>query len=134
MLLTGLLTAGVSFAVFVYELRTQPVEVARTHAFAVLVFAELLRAFGARSETRTLWQMGLTSNLRLLAVVAITLAIQIASHHSTFLAKLFQTTTLSVAECAVLIVLSAVPLLVLEARKGLQTTRSSVAKTNVGLT
>lgn len=128
MLLTGLLTAGVSFGVFVYELRAQSVEVARTHAFAVLVFAELLRAFGARSETRTLWHMGLTSNLRLLAVVTITFAIQIASHHSTFLANLFQTTPLSAAECVTLVLLSAVPLLVLEARKLLRKPERNTVK------
>jgi Ca2+-transporting ATPase len=117
MLLTGLLTAGVSFAVFIYELRAQSLEVARTHAFAVLVFAELLRAFGARSETRTVWQMGIATNLRLLAVVAVTFAIQIASHHSSTLADLFQTTTLSAAECLDLVLISLVPLLVLETIK-----------------
>ena len=50
MLLTGILTAGVSFGVYVYALKTHTLELARTHAFATLVFAELLRAFGARSE------------------------------------------------------------------------------------
>src|SRR5204862_281161 len=52
MFLTGILTAGVSFAVYFYGLRSETPELARTHAFAALVFAELLRSFGGRSETR----------------------------------------------------------------------------------
>ena len=46
MFLTGFLTAGVSFAVYLYGLKTETEALARTHAFAVLVFAELLRSFG----------------------------------------------------------------------------------------
>jgi Ca2+-transporting ATPase len=114
MFLTGFLTAGVSFAVFLYGLKTETVEMARTHAFAALVFAELLRSFGARSETRTVWQMGLATNLRLLAVVVVTFLIQIASHHSTFLAGLFQGATMELSECIMLIAISTLPLAVLE--------------------
>ncbi|UUZ51888.1 cation transporting ATPase C-terminal domain-containing protein [Massilia sp. B-10] len=54
MLLTGLFTAGAAFGVYVYLLRTGSVEMARTHAFAVLVFAELLRAFGAQRNAARL--------------------------------------------------------------------------------
>jgi magnesium-transporting ATPase (P-type) len=70
MFLTGLLTAGVSLAVYLYALKHESLEMARTHAFAALVFAELLRAFGARSETRPLWRMNLLSNLNLLLVAS----------------------------------------------------------------
>ena len=50
MLFTGFITAGITFAVYLYVLKTQNPAMARSYAFAVLVFAELLRAFGARSE------------------------------------------------------------------------------------
>src|SRR5690606_39686337 len=50
MLLTGLLTASVSLAAFLYALQTETLETARTYAFSVLVFSELLRSFGCRSE------------------------------------------------------------------------------------
>lgn len=52
MFFTGLLTAGVAFAVYLYALQTGTPAMARTSAFTVLVFAELLRSFGARSETK----------------------------------------------------------------------------------
>ena len=60
MFLTGFLTAGVAFAVYLYVLKTGTAELARTHAFAVLVFAELLRSFGARSETKPVWRISLS--------------------------------------------------------------------------
>ncbi len=44
MFLTGFLTAGVALAVYVDVLKTGTLEMARTYAFAVLVFAELLHS------------------------------------------------------------------------------------------
>ena len=69
MLATGLLTSGVALAVYLYSLGQVSEEMARDHAFTALVYAELLRSFGARSETRSVWQVGLLSNLRLVLVV-----------------------------------------------------------------
>jgi P-type Ca2+ transporter type 2C len=124
MFLTGMLTAGVSFAVFLYGLRTETVEMARTHAFATLVFAELLRSFGARSETKTVWQMGFATNMRLLAVVVVSFMIQIASHHSTFLAGLFRGNTMDLNDCIMLTTVSTLPLVVLEIIKVLRRKRA----------
>ena len=87
MFLTGILTAGVSFAVYFHALKTETPELARTHAFAALVFAELLRSFGARSETRPVWRMNFLSNFNLVAVVAASFALQVWSHHNALLAK-----------------------------------------------
>ena len=61
MFLTGFLTAGVALAVYVDVLKTGTLEMARTYAFAVLVFAELLPSapavrtspFGASPFLRT---------------------------------------------------------------------------------
>ena len=59
MVFTGSLTAAITFAVYFHVLKTQTPEAARSSAFAVLVFAELLRAFGARSETKPVWRISL---------------------------------------------------------------------------
>ncbi len=117
MFLTGILTAGVSFAVYFYTLKSATPELARTHAFAALVFAELLRSFGARSETRPIWRMNFLSNFSLLAVVAVSFSLQVWSHHSALLAKFLKTSLISFSDCLMLLAISAVPLLVLEARK-----------------
>jgi len=117
MFLTGALTAGVSFAVYLYGLRTETPEMARTHAFAALVFAELLRSFGARSETRPLWRMNFFSNLNLFIVVTVSFSIQVWSHHNAWLGGFLKSSLLSVSDCLMLLAVSVVPLVVLEARK-----------------
>jgi Ca2+-transporting ATPase len=115
--LTGLLTGGVAFAVYVYALRSETPELARTYAFAALVFAELLRSFGARSETRQLWQINFLSNLNLLVVVAVSLGLQLWSHRSAMLATFLKTSLLPMSDWFMLLAVSAVPLLALEAAK-----------------
>jgi P-type Ca2+ transporter type 2C len=82
MLLTAVLTAGVSFAAYAYGLRTTTQELARTYAFTALVFAELLRAFGARSETRPVWLMNMRSNVYLLTVIGVSISIQVCTNCS----------------------------------------------------
>src|SRR5690606_30030583 len=81
MFLTGILTAGVAFGVYVHVLRTGTPETARTYAFATLVFAELLRSFGVRSETKPVWRIPVFSNLNLAIVVAFSFGLQVWSHH-----------------------------------------------------
>ncbi len=114
MFLTGFLTAGVSFAVFVYVLQTETTEVARTYAFTVLVFAEMLRAFGARSEIRPVWQISLFTNVNLVIVVVISFGLQVWSQHNATLGSFLQTSAMSFADCFLLLAVGAIPLVVLE--------------------
>jgi Ca2+-transporting ATPase len=114
MLLTGILTAGVSFAVYLYGLKTETPELARTHAFAVLVFAELLRSFGARSENKPVWRISLFTNLNLAAVVFVSFALQVWSHHNAILGRFLKTSSMSLADCFLLLAAAAIPLMVLE--------------------
>jgi Ca2+-transporting ATPase len=130
MILTGLLTAGVSFGVYLYGLRSETPELARTHAFAALVFAELLRSFGARSETRPLWRMSLFANLNLLAVVAISFTLQVWSHHNELLASLLKSSTMSLSDCFMLLSVSALPLVVLELLKVVRAWNSRMTTTS----
>jgi Ca2+-transporting ATPase len=117
-LLTGLLTAGVTLGVFAYELYIDnSLEQARDAAFTALVIAELLRAFGARSEQRTIWQIGLFSNLRLFLIVAVSFALQLAIHHVSMLQKLFQIEPVTLNQCVVWIGVGSIPLIILELRK-----------------
>lgn len=117
MFLTGSLTAGVAFAVYWYVLKTGSVEMARTHAFAVLVFAELLRSFGARSETKPVWRISLSTNIHLAMVVSISFGLQVWSHHNDILGRFLKTSNMPIRECLVLLAVGAIPLLVLEVVK-----------------
>jgi Ca2+-transporting ATPase len=114
MLLTGVLTAGVSFGVYPYGLKSATLELARTRAFATLVFAELLRAFGGRSETKPVWRVRLLSNLNLLLVVALSFTLQIWSHHNALLGRFLNTVFMDFNDCLMSLTLSAIPLVVLE--------------------
>ena len=114
MLLTAVLTAGVSFAAYAYGLKTATQELARTYAFTALVFAELLRAFGARSETRPVWLMNMRPNVYLLTVIGVSISIQVWSQHNELLARFFKTALMSYRDGLILLGVSALPLIVLE--------------------
>lgn len=117
MVLTGILTATVSLTTYLYVLNYETLEVARTHAFAVLVYAEILRSFGARSETKGIWSIGLLSNLKLAAIAVATILFQPWIHHDGTLGAFLKATTMSWPECLVLLAIGAIPLLVLETMK-----------------
>ena len=117
MFLTGALTAGVALAVYLYGLRYETEAMARTHAFAALVFAELLRAFGCRSETRPLWRIPFFSNLALAFVVVVSFGLQLFSHHNSMLARFLKTSLLSTSDCVMLLAVGCIPAAVLEVVK-----------------
>jgi Ca2+-transporting ATPase len=120
----GCLTAGVALSAFAYEWYVDGnLEDARDAAFSVLVIAELLRAFGARSNERTVWQVGLFSNLRLFGIVTASFALQLAIHHLPALQRLFGTAPVALRQCLAWLVLGAVPVTVLELQKLLQRSR-----------
>jgi Ca2+-transporting ATPase len=114
MLFTGGLTAGITFAVFYHALQTETLAMARSQAFAVLIVAELLRAFGARSETKPVWRIAFSSNLNLVLVVAVSFGLQVWSQHSVLLGGILKTSAMSFGDGLRLLALGAVPLLVLE--------------------
>jgi P-type Ca2+ transporter type 2C len=114
MLLTGFLTAGVAFAVYLYGLKTGTPETARSYAFTVLVFAELLRSFGARSETKQVWHIALFTNSYLLTVVLVSFALQVWSQHNAVLGRFLKTSFIPFSDCFLLFAVGAIPLLVLE--------------------
>ena len=114
MFLTGLLTAGVSFATYFYVLQTRNLEMARASAFTVLVFAELLRSFGVRSETKPIWQIPFFSNRNLVIVVALSFGLQVWSHHSSRLGGFLKTPFIPLSDSFVFLAMGAIPMLVLE--------------------
>jgi Ca2+-transporting ATPase len=114
MFLTGFLTAGVAFVVYFYVLKAGTTETARASAFAVLVFAELLRSFGARSETKPIWRISLFTNINLVVVVALSFGLQVWSQHNATLGRLLRTSYMPFTECLLLLAVGAIPLLLLE--------------------
>jgi Ca2+-transporting ATPase len=128
MLATGMLTASVSLAVYAITLGGEDVATARAHAFSALVFAELLRSFGCRSETKLVLELGLMTNLKLLLVVAASAALQLAAPQLPWLAAILKVPPMPMAHCFGLAAAGAIPLLVLESWK-LVRRRHQVART-----
>jgi Ca2+-transporting ATPase len=113
---TGALSATVSLVAFAAALG-DGIGAARNAAFSVLVFDELLRSFAARSDTRTVWEVGLLSNLRLVGIVVGSFALQLLILNTAPLQAAFGAEPVSVNQCAVWIALGAIPVTVLELAK-----------------
>jgi Ca2+-transporting ATPase len=114
----GALTSAVTLGAFAYEyIGSGDLIQARDAAFSVLVTAELLRAFGARSDTKTVFEVGLFSNMRLFLIISISFLLQIMIHHVAFLQKIFRIEPVTMSECFAWIILGSVPLIVLEINK-----------------
>jgi P-type Ca2+ transporter type 2C len=122
--LVGALATAAAFGAFAWELAAgASLGAARNAAFAVLVFAQLLLPFGWRHAQRTVAEVGVLSNLRLLAVVAVTFGLQLAIHEAPPLARVFAAEPLSPLRALAWGGLAAVPLAGLEARKLLRRAR-----------
>jgi Ca2+-transporting ATPase len=83
----------------------------------VLVFAELLRSFGARSETKQVWRISLFTNLNLVIVVAASFGIQLLSQHNAILGRFLKSSFMPFTDCFLLLALGTIPLLVFEGVK-----------------
>ena len=120
MLFTGFITAAITFAVYLYVLKMQNPAMARSYAFTVLVFAELLRAFGARSEFTPVWRIPLRTNLNLVFVIAVSFGLQILSLNNAVFGRFLNTQSIPPAHCLLLMLIATVPLMILELAKTLK--------------
>jgi P-type Ca2+ transporter type 2C len=115
--LTGLLQAAATLGTFAWALETRDLTEARNLAFSVLVFGELFRAFAARSTTRTFWEVGVFTNLRLLCVVLVSAFVQLGIHHIPATQQFFEIGALSLADCALTVLVGLCPVTILEVQK-----------------
>jgi Ca2+-transporting ATPase len=115
--LTGALQAIVSLAVFAWAMTDRNLDEARNMAFSTLVFGEVLRSLASRSPTRTHFQVGLWTNMRLIAVVVVSVVVQIAIHHLQFTRDLFHLGYLGWDDCALSFGLGMIPVTCIEVAK-----------------
>ncbi len=87
---------------------------ARTMAFVVLAASQLLYSFTMRSATKSIFQVGLFSNLYLVGAVVIGLILQFTVITIPFLASAFKVHNLSLGDWGLVFVLALVPLIVNE--------------------
>lgn len=93
----GLVIGLSTLAVFLWQLSLAPGEVAKaqTAAFNALVFSQLLFVFQARSERLSLFALGLGGNRALVLATLLSVAMQLATVYSPFLATHFRTVPLT---------------------------------------
>jgi Ca2+-transporting ATPase len=113
----GLLEASATLGVFAWALQSRDVSEARSVAFTTLVFCELFRSFAARSVTRTFWEVGALTNLRLVGVVVVSVFVQLGIHYIPATKTFFEIGMLSPTDCALTILVGLVPVTVLEGQK-----------------
>ena len=116
-IVTGLLQAVATLAVFIWALTTRDLSEARNLAFSVLVFAELFRVFAARSTTRIFWEVGVFTNLRLLGVVVFSVLMQLGIHHMPAAQAVFDISPLSAADCVMTLLVALGPVTAIEVGK-----------------
>jgi Ca2+-transporting ATPase len=113
----GFLQAIVALSVFAWAVANSDVTTARTLAFASLVFGELFRAFSARSTTRLIGEVGVFTNMRLVGVVLVSGALQLAIHYFPAARDLFGISALSVRHALLAMSLGLIPVTVIELTK-----------------
>lgn len=106
---------------------------ARTTAFCVLVYGELLRALAARSQTLTVAQLGFFSNPYLLAAIAVSFLLQLSVVTLPFARPFFESVHHFAWEWALIVGLAITPFAVIEVSKsiGQRIPRKTVPKADV---
>jgi Ca2+-transporting ATPase len=115
--MTGVLEAATTLAIFMWALTNRDVTEARSLAFATIVCAELFRSFSARSPTRIFWEVGPFTNVRLLAAVIVSLLLQVAIHYVPVTQTFFEIGTLPLADGLLAVAAGLVPVTAIEVRK-----------------
>ncbi len=113
----GLIAAVTGFGFwYVYQGREGSLEHARTVAFCILAYSQLLFSFGCRSSRHTLPELGLWSNPYLLSAIAISALLQLSVVMLPF-AEVFEVKSQPGAEWPLVIGLAAVPVSLVEIGK-----------------
>lgn len=115
----GLLVGSVGLAAFAYSYlqHGHDVERARAMTFCVVVYAELLRALAARSQTLTLARLGIFTNPHLLLAIAVSGMLQLSVAVFPFTQRVFNVPAHSITEWLVIAALALTPVTLIEVGK-----------------
>jgi Ca2+-transporting ATPase len=117
--LQGLMIALATLGSFVLVLHVfgEGLDTARTFAFSVLTLSQLFHALNCRSQTRSFFALGPFSNPWLLYAVGFSLLLHLGVVYVPFLQPIFHTVPLSVRDWALMLAISALPLVFMEIYK-----------------
>jgi Ca2+-transporting ATPase len=112
----GLLIGGLCLALQAWALNHAEAHW-QTMVFTVLTLSQMAHVLAIRSETESLWRLGLGTNKALLGAVALTFALQMATIYVPFLNPVFKTQPLSASELGLCLAAAAVVFVVVEMEK-----------------
>ncbi len=115
-LFVGLLMGGLCLGVQAWALREGNAHW-QTMVFTTLTLAQMAHVLAIRSERESLFSQGLLSNRPLLAAVALTLVLQLATVYVPVLQPIFRTQALSAGELGLCFALAAVVFIAVELEK-----------------
>lgn len=118
MIWVGLLIAGLSIASQAYAIQTGSAHW-QTIVFTVLTLSQMAHVMAVRSETHSLWRIGVFSNLPLLGAVTLTVVLQLAAIYVPAFQKVFKTEALSVPELGMVAALCSLVFVAVETEKWL---------------
>jgi P-type Ca2+ transporter type 2C len=115
----GFLIASCALAAFCFVLlvENEGIVRARTAALFTLTCSQLFHALNCRSQSRSLFQLGLFTNGKLLLAGAASLLLQVVITYWPVTQRIFRVEALSLLDMAVMIGLSSLPLWVMELAK-----------------
>jgi len=114
----GLFVGGISIAAQAWAI-SRGVEYWQTVVFTVLTVSQLFHSLAVRTETASLFKVGLTSNLPMLGAVILTLLLQMAVIYLPAFNAIFHTQPLPLYDLVICLLLSSVVLFAVELEKWL---------------
>jgi len=103
-LLVGIIMAGGTLLAFQLEyMQTEDIMRARTVAFCTLVLLQMFYVFSMRSERKTLWSMGIVSNMKLVYAVTISIVLQLMVVYLPPLNTVFRTSPIGIEEWLIIL-------------------------------
>jgi len=133
MLAQGAFIAACSLIAFSFVLfiEDEGIERARTAAFVVLACSQLFHAFNCRSQTESLFKIGVFTNNKLLLATGISFVLQMAVVYTPPLQVVFKTLPLSVFDWVLVVALSSMPLWAMEIFKYVRHVKGAPMPTDV---
>ena len=133
MLAQGAFIAACSLVAFSFVLfvEGEGIERARTAAFVVLACTQLFHAFNCRSQTESLFKIGVFTNDKLLLATGISFVLQMAVVYVPPLQVVFKTLPLSLFDWVLVVGLSSMPLWAMEIFKYARHVKAASTPTNV---
>jgi Ca2+-transporting ATPase len=99
---------------FVYFYEDEGLGRARTAAFVVLACSQLFHSLNCRSQTVSLFRLGILTNTKLLGAVVISFLLQMAVVYVPFFQLIFKTEPLRTADWLMVVTISSLPLWAME--------------------